>query len=103
MLVVEWESLQTASFAAGLPSLLYLGVMSSGVAYTLQIVGQGKTHPAVASVVLSLESVFGLVGGALFFGERLEKPNEIAGCLVLLCSVLLTELGGLLPKRREQA
>jgi drug/metabolite transporter (DMT)-like permease len=103
MLVLEGKTLPTVSFGAGLPSLFYLGVLSSGVAYTLQIIGQGKTHPAVASVVLSLESVFGLVGGALFFGERLEKPNEIAGCLVLLFSVLLTELGGFLPKRRKRS
>ena len=71
MLVLEPNGLTAAAFMQGGLPLLFLGVMSSGVAYTLQIIGQKKTHPAVASVVLSLESVFGLVGGALFLGETL--------------------------------
>lgn len=102
MLLLEGEGLTATAFAEGLWPLLFLGVMSSGVAYTLQIIGQKKTHPAVASVVLSLESVFGLLGGALFFGERLERPNEIAGCLVLFASVLLTQLGGLTRKKKGE-
>lgn len=101
MLIVEGAMLTPAVFSAGILPLLYLGVMSSGVAYTLQIIGQKKTHPAVASVVMSLESVFGLLGGAVVFGERLEKPSEIAGCVVLFASVLLTQLGELVKKKEE--
>jgi drug/metabolite transporter (DMT)-like permease len=101
MLFFEGAGLTGDAFVQGGLPLLYLGVMSSGVAYTLQIIGQKKTHPAVASVVLSLESVFGLLGGAFFFGERLEKPNEIIGCVVLFVSVLVTELGGFFAHKRE--
>ncbi|MBO5051207.1 MAG: DMT family transporter [Clostridia bacterium] len=102
MLIVEGATLTPAAFSAGILPLLYLGVMSSGVAYTLQIIGQKKTHPAVASVVMSLESVFGLLGGAIVFGEQLEKPSEIAGCVVLFASVLLTQLGELVKKKEEK-
>ena len=103
MLVMEGDGLTAAAMQAGILPLLYLGVMSSGVAYTLQIIGQKKTHPAVASVVLSLESVFGLLGGALVFGEKLESASEIAGCVVLFLSVLLTQLGDFLhPQRKEK-
>ena len=91
-----------AAILDGIGPLLYLGVMSSGAAYTLQIVAQGKTHPAVASVLLSLESVFGAVGGALVFGETMSV-REYIGCGIMLLSVLVTELGGMLRtgKRKE--
>lgn len=95
MLLWEGDTLTPAAWRAGILPVAFLGIMSSAVGYTLQIIGQKRTHPAVASVVLSLESVFGLIGGAAFLGERLEKPNEIAGCIVLFASVLLTELGSL--------
>ena len=76
--------------------------MSSGVAYTLQIIAQGKTHPAVASVIMSLESVFGVLAGALVFGENMTA-REYIGCAILLCAVLFTELGGsLVPARRSK-
>ena len=91
----------SAVFSGILP-ILYLGFMSSGVAYTLQIVAQGKTHPAVASVLMSLESVFGVIGGALLLGETMT-PREYLGCAIVLAAVLLTELGGrLLPRSKEK-
>ena len=77
-----------------LPSLLFLGVLSCGVAYTLQIVGQAKTPPAVAAVVMSLEAVFGALGGILFLGERMNAP-EILGCALILLAVLTVELSAL--------
>ena len=60
-----------AIIAEALPSLIYLGICSSGIAYTLQIVGQGmdNVNPAVASIILSLESVFGVIGAAIVHGE----------------------------------
>ncbi len=76
---------------SSLPSLIYLGVCSSGIAYTLQIIAQKNTNPAVASVVLSLESVFGVVGGALFLGESMS-PREYIGCAVVFVAVVLSQL-----------
>ena len=76
-----------------LPALLYLGICSSGIAYTLQIVGQGmdNVNPAVASVILSLESVFGVVGGALFCGEVMSG-REYAGCAIVFLAVILSQI-----------
>ena len=76
-----------------LPSLLYLGICSSGIAYTLQIVGQGQdnANPSVASIVLSLESVFGVIGGALLLGEVMQ-PREYVGCAVVFVSVVLSQI-----------
>jgi len=74
-----------------LPSLLYLGICSSGVAYTLQIVGQRDANPAVASVILSLESVFGVIGGAIFMGEKMSA-REYIGCGIVFVAVVLSQV-----------
>lgn len=74
-----------------IPQLLYLGILSSGVAYTLQIIGQKNTPPAVASIVLSLESVFGAVAGSAVLGERMSA-REYAGCGIIFLAVLLSQI-----------
>ena len=74
-----------------LPQILYLGILSSGVAYTLQILGQKRTHPAVASVILSLESVFGALAGALVLKETMA-PREYLGCIIVFAAVILSQL-----------
>ncbi len=76
---------------SALPSLLYLGICSSGIAYTLQIVGQKHVNPAVASVILSLESVFGVIGGALFHGEVMSL-KEYLGAAIVFVAVILSQL-----------
>lgn len=83
--------------------LIYLGVASSGIAYTLQIIGQKKTPPAVASMILSLESVFGVIGAAIFLNEKL-LPREYLGCAVVALAVILAELDfpALLSKRANK-
>ena len=78
------------TIGACLPSLLYLGICSSGIAYTLQIVGQANVNPAVASIILSLESVFGVVGGAIILGE-IMTPREYIGCAIVFCAVILSQ------------
>ncbi len=74
-----------------LPSLLFLGICSSGIAYTLQIVGQKEADPTVASMILSLESVFGVIGGAIFLGERMDA-REYIGCAMVFIAVLLAQV-----------
>lgn len=74
-----------------LPHIIYLGVASSGIAYTLQIIGQKGVQPAAASIILSLESVFGVIGTALFLKERLSA-REYVGCAVVLIAVILSQL-----------
>lgn len=81
-----------ATFLSALPSLLYLGIASTGFAYTAQVVGQGLSGtPTVSSLIMSLESVFGLLGGVLFLGDRLTT-YQIAGCAVIFLAVVLSQL-----------
>lgn len=81
----------TALIAERLPAILYLAIGSSGIAYTLQIVGQKNVDPTVASVLLSLESVFGVLGAAMFLGERMTL-REYFGCVVVFLAVVLSQL-----------
>ena len=81
-------------FGTVLPNILpvlFLGIGSSGIAYTLQIIGQKDVNPAVASIILSLESVFGVIGTALFLGQTLT-PREYIGCAVVLGAVSLSQI-----------
>lgn len=84
---------QPGAFADGLLYILYLGIGSSGIGYTLQILVQKNTHPVAASVILSLESVFGLLGGILISGET-HTAREYIGAGVILLSVIVSGLGG---------
>lgn len=77
--------------------ILYTGILSSGVGYTLQIIGQMRVHSAVASLIMSLESVFALLSGMLLLGERLNR-GEWIGCALVLCAVLLSQL----PEKRNE-
>lgn len=71
--------------------ILYAGVMSSAVGYTLQILGQKRVPPALASILLCLESVFAAAAGALILGERMTG-RELAGCALMLSAVVLAQL-----------
>lgn len=73
----------------GIP-LAYAGVMSSGVAYTLQIVAQKDTDPAVASLIMSLESFFALLAG-IAFGEK-PGVRELIGCMFMMTAIVLVQL-----------
>lgn len=88
-------SLEVVS-AAWLP-LAYTGVMSSGVAYTLQILGQKRTPPAVASLLMSTESVFAALAGAVLLSEWLS-PREIVGCCLMFAAVLAAQAPALKQK-----
>lgn len=80
----------SAVFDAWAP-LLYVGVLSSGVAYTFQIVGQKGMNPVVASLVMSLESVISALAGWLILSQALSK-REIAGCVVMFAAIILAQL-----------
>lgn len=79
-----------ALMQAWLP-LVYAGVLSCGVAYTLQVIAQKNTDPTVASLVLSMESVFSAVTGWMILGERLSG-RELFGCLLVFLAVILAQL-----------
>ena len=76
--------------------ILYAGVFSCGVGYTLQIVGQKGTDPTVASLILSLESVVSVLAGWLLLGQRLSV-RELGGCVLMFAAILLAQL----PERRQ--
>lgn len=69
----------------------YAGILSCGVAYTFQIVGQAHTEPTVASLLMSLESVFALLFGWILLGQGLKLP-ELIGCLLVFSGVILAQL-----------
>ena len=71
-----------------LPSLIFLGVGSSGIAYTLQIVGQKHADPNVSSLILSLEAVFAVIGASIVLGERMSGREYIGSALVLIAVIL---------------
>ena len=74
-------------------SLFYAGVLSTGVAFTLQIIGQREADPAPAAVIMSLESLFGALAGWLVLGETLSA-REIGGCALMGAGMLVTQAGG---------
>ncbi len=74
-----------------LPYILYTGIFSSGIAYTLQIIAQKDGEATVVSLLLSLESVFAVVSGAIFLHERMSA-QEYLGCALMLAAVLLAQL-----------
>lgn len=71
--------------------LLYAGVFSCGVAYTLQIVGQNGLNPTVASLIMSLESVFSVLAGWILLGEKMET-SEILGCCLIFVAIVLAQI-----------
>lgn len=86
-----WETPGVDNLLAGWMPLLYAGVLSCGVAYTLQVVGQKNVNPAVASLILSLESCFSVLAGWLILGEKLTM-REFAGCVLMFAAIILAQL-----------
>ena len=89
MLVFEHPTRE--GIMAALPALLYAGIMSSGVAYTFQILGQKGTDPAVASLIMSLESVFSAIGGWLILHQKLSV-REAMGCALMFMAIVIAQL-----------
>ncbi len=79
-----------AKFESWIP-ILYAGILSSGVAYTLQIIGQNKINPTVASLIMSLESVFSVIAGWVILGDKLS-PRELLGCGLIFTAVCIAQL-----------
>lgn len=78
---------------AGIP-ILYTGICSVGIAYTLQIVGQKNALPSHAAIILSMETVFAAVGGYLLLKEQLGL-RELLGCALMMAGMLQAQLGGI--------
>jgi drug/metabolite transporter (DMT)-like permease len=87
--IKNWLSMFT-SWDAWIP-ILYAGVMSCGVAYTLQIIGQKGLNPTVASLLMSLESVFSVIAGWVILNQTMGI-RELAGCGLLFSAIILAQL-----------
>ena len=96
MLVFEHPTVE--GLTAALPAILWAGIMSNGIAYTLQIVGQRGMNETAASLIMSLESVFSVLAGWVVLSEVLT-PREGLGCVLMAVAVVLAQL----PERKKKA
>lgn len=93
-----FESPNLTDICAAWAPIAYAGIMSCGVAYTLQVVAQKHTDPTVASLLLSLESVISVLAGWVLLGQALS-PRELTGCALSFCAIILAQL----PDRAARA
>ncbi|MDO4261406.1 MAG: DMT family transporter [Eubacteriales bacterium] len=96
--MLVWERPGFGAILAAWMPLLYAGVMSCGVAYTLQIAAQKHADPTVASLLLSLESVFSVLAGWVLLGQSLSA-RELIGCALMFGAIVLAQL----PQKRVGA
>ncbi len=80
--------------------ILYVGIFSSGVGYTLQILAQKDSNPTVVSILLSLESVFAVIAGAIILQQQMTG-REYAGCVLMLVAVVLAQIP--MPEKKKSA
>ena len=85
------EHPQISSILTAWLPILYAGIMSCGVAYTLQIVGQKNVNPTVASLILSLESCISVLAGWVILGQKLSA-KELLGCVIMFAAIILAQL-----------
>lgn len=91
------ETPKIGNLLAGWLPLLYAGVLSCGVGYTLQIIAQKNMNPAIASLILSLESCFSVLAGWLILGEKMSV-RETIGCVLMFAAIILAQL----PEKKER-
>lgn len=93
-----FETYSIAALQEAMVELLFAGVISGGVAFTLQAIAQQWSTPADAAILLSSEALFAAIAGALFLGERLPVAG-LVGCTLIFFSVLMVELAPLVVRR----
>lgn len=89
-LIFEMDNLSLSAVSDAIWPILYLGIMSSGVAYTLQVLGQKHSEATVASLVMSLESVFAMLAACVFY-TKAPTPREVIGCFVMLIAIFIIQ------------
>lgn len=102
-LALIFEEPDMRAITAAWQPILYAGVMSCGVAYTLQILGQKRVSPTAASLIMSLEAVMSVLSGWLILGQRMSL-RELAGCLLMFTAVVVVQIkdyDG--PAKKEEA
>ncbi len=89
-----FETIEIAGIISAAVPILYGGLMSVGIAYTLQVIAQRRTPPAHAAIILSLETVFAALGGWIFLGEVIPARG-LAGCALMLLGIIVSQVGTL--------
>ena len=95
------EDMARQHILGGLWAVAYCGILSTGVGYTLQTVGQKDCHPALAALILCLESVFCVIAGALMLGEKMTAWGY-TGCILMLAAVVIAQGGALFKNRKAK-
>lgn len=98
---IATEATSAAGVVAALPTILYSGLLSVGVAFTLQVVAQRHTRPTDAAILLSAETLFAAAAAALYLGERLNAL-QMVGCALIFACILFVQLMPLIYPRAEQ-
>lgn len=97
ILAFIFEEPSVAGIRSCIGAILYAGICSSGIAYTLQIVGQKYTEATVATLLLSMESVFGVISSAIILHETMSL-REVIGCVLMFVAIIVSQL----PERKKE-
>ena len=89
--IFKEDGLNASKFKEALPSILYSGILASGVAYTLQVIGQKDCEPIVATLLMSLEGVFAAIFGWIILGQSLN-PIQILGIAISFISIIFVQI-----------
>ncbi len=98
ILMFIFETPQISAVGNAILPILYSGIMSCGLAYTFQIVGQKYTEATIASLLMCMESVFGVLSGAVILHEVLSG-REIVGCVIMFAAIILSQLSDIITSR----
>ena len=85
---------------AAMPTIIYTGIMSSGLAFTFQGLGQKDANPTTASIILSTEALFGAIAGYLFLSEMFTQ-REFLGCVLMFSAVIISQLPTKADRQRK--
>lgn len=91
MIALFTEEFSAAGVYGAVIPLMYSGVMSTGVAYTLQVIAQKGAHPTVSAIILSTESMFAAIGGAILLGEKMDTTAFI-GCAAMMIGIVIAQI-----------
>ena len=99
IVATSFENISFANMKLEWFEIIYCGIMSTGGAYTIQIVAQGKTNPAPAAIILSMESVFAAIAGWILLNQVLDT-QKILGCLAIFAGVIIVQLVPIIIKQK---
>jgi len=101
ILMLLFETPSFSAIASATVPILYSGIMSCGVAYTLQIVGQKYTEATIATLIMCLESVFGVLAGAVLLKELLTG-REIVGCVIMFIAIVISQVSDVITEKLRE-